>query len=577
VVYETGTHGVQVATPLLADDRVLGAIAFRFPVGRRFGGDEIELMRTLGRQAGQALERLQLQEESDRRAWQSTFLARLSRGLDEAVASDSRARRLVALLVPELAEYAQVDMTTPDGPDAQQITSAYDSTTGVIVSGTTTLWRLPEEVRIALKAMGRRDSAAVVPFSAPGGRRGIVLPLYARSTVIGTLILAGAPAVPGGRDRDFLVDVAGRCGLALDNARLAEQDREIAHALQRSLLTNDGPTDARYRAATVYRPAVRTLEIGGKIGVVVGDVVGRGVAAATAMGQLRSAVRALAKSHSGPAAVLRHLDEFVATLETGRLTTLAYAELSLDTGILNYACAGHPPPLLIAPDRTPRFLWEGRSGPLGSVSSSRVRAEAEHNVPRGSRLLLYTDGLVERRGESLQLGLDRLAETVNGYRHAPLESLAEDLADTMLAGSGGHDDMCLLALDYTDTPRFSSEFAARMANLAELRNGLSGWLLDHGIGEYDRFGIVLACSEAVANAIKHGCHESPTEQVSVLASLDSESCELRVSDTGQWRTPRTSSDRGRGLYLMGQLMDELIVDRGAGTTVLMRRKIGRSR
>lgn len=114
-------------------------------------------------------------------------------------------------------------------------------------------------------------------------------------------------------------------------------------------------------------------------------MVGRDVRAASAMGQLRSAVRALAQAERSPANVLHHMDDFVATLEAGQMATLAYAELALDTGQLRYACAGHPPPLLLSPDTAPSFLWEGRSGPLGTrpVAVGGVRPSCTCRGVRG--------------------------------------------------------------------------------------------------------------------------------------------------------------------------------------------------
>ncbi|MFI7578737.1 SpoIIE family protein phosphatase [Micromonospora sp. NPDC049497] len=571
----------RVVTPLVADDRVLGAVSVDLPEARALATDEVNLMRTLGQQAGQALERVRLYEETTRRAWQSAFLARLGRDLDEPVGSADRARRLVELLVPDLAEYAQVDLATTD-PDGRP-----DQPTGpdgVIASGTPRPWLLGDDVRDAVRDAGR--SGRALPLAAPDGRRGVVLPLRARTVVIGTLLLVEAPDPTGRAEPDFLLDLADRAGLALDNARLAEQDREVARTLQRSLLAGERPTDSRFHVVTVYRPAGETLEVGGdwydafttssgSIGVVVGDVVGRGLRAASAMGQLRSAVRALGKARCSPAAVLRHMDDFVATLEAGQMTTLAYAELSLDTGVLRYACAGHPPPLLLPPGTEPRYLWEGRSGPLGTRAASRTRQQAELTLARGSRLLLYTDGLVERRGERIDQGLGRLVDVLGKWRDAPLAALAEEVSDAMLEGEGGHDDTCLLALAFDGAPRFRRDVPAGMAELAPLRAALDEWLTGCQVPESERYGIVLATSEAVANAIEHGCGGDPAGRVSVTATLDGDVLDLRVSDTGRWLPPRASLHRGRGMALMGRLMDDLVVDRGGGTNVLMRRRVER--
>ncbi|MEV8511773.1 SpoIIE family protein phosphatase [Dactylosporangium sp. NPDC051484] len=571
--------GPRVVTPLLAGRRVLGVMAFALSPGFALDDDEIELMRTFGRQAGQALDRVRLLEETTRQALLSGILARLSRDLDETVGFTDRARRLVELLVPDIAEYAQIDLDLAGEP-GWRATAPSD---GPHPGG----WTIPHDVLAAVHAAGRGSgTVAAAALLAADGRHATVLPLRARDAVLGTLLLVAADTAAADRaGPEFLADLADRAGLSLDNARLGERDREVAHTLQRSLLAGEWPADPRYHVVTAYRPAVHSLEVGGdwydvfatsaeSVGIVVGDVVGRGLRAASAMGQLRSAVRALATAHDGPAELLRHMDDFVASFAAGRMTTLAYAVLSLDTGVLRYACAGHPPPLLVEPGGVPSYLWEARSGPLGATAAGRARSEASVRVPHGSRLMLYTDGLVERRGERFRDGLDRLAALAAEHRRTPLPALAERLSDAMLPSGGGHDDMCLLALDYTDAAPFRADVPARMSALAGLRAALDAWLDGRGVGEYDRFGVVLVTAEAVANAIEHGYEFDEGRVVGVLAQVDGESVAVRVSDSGKWRPPRAALQRGRGLALIGRFVDELVIDRGTGTTVLMRRRTG---
>ena len=196
-------------------------------------------------------------------------------------------------------------------------------------------------------------------------------------------------------DLPFLTDLADRTALALENARLYEDEREVAHVLQQTMLAGDPPVDPRFQVATHYRPAFVTLEVGGdwydtfavgegRIGIGVGDVVGRGIQAASAMGQLRSAIRALAGADLRPARLIERLDVFVEQIETARWATLAYAEVDLGTGHVRFACAGHPPPLLVEPGSDPRFLWDGRSTPLGMPVDARAEARSRCGRDRGS-------------------------------------------------------------------------------------------------------------------------------------------------------------------------------------------------
>jgi serine/threonine-protein kinase RsbW len=170
------------------------------------------------------------------------------------------------------------------------------------------------------------------------------------------------------------------------------------------------------------------------------------------MGQLRSALRALARARLGPARVIEHLDGFVEQVETARYATLAYAEIDLDSGATRLACAGHPPPVLSQPRSAPHLLWEGRSTPVGTFGGSGSRSEAALTLEPGARLLLYTDGLFERRHRPLDEGLDRLVEEFDRRSDVPLPALIDGLTEALLADEEGHDDVCLLCLSFGAVP-----------------------------------------------------------------------------------------------------------------------------
>ena len=175
----------------------------------------------------------------------------------------------------------------------------------------------------------------------------------------------------------------------------------------------------------------------------VGDVVGRGVEAAAAMGQLRSAVRALAGHIDTPAALVDAVSRFAGTIGPGRYASLVYLVLDAATGTLDYTVAGHLPPVVQRPDGSVERLTEGL-GPVLGVSGAR--RDATVHLSSGSRLVAYTDGLVERRGESIDVGIGRLIEVLQGCRPSlDTDGLCRELIDRLVV-EGGQDDIAIVAV-----------------------------------------------------------------------------------------------------------------------------------
>jgi phosphoserine phosphatase RsbU/P len=237
------------------------------------------------------------------------------------------------------------------------------------------------------------------------------------------------------------------------------REHDIAQYLQRSMLNGPLPSDAGLELAFRYAPGEDALEVGGdwydafwlhgrRVGLVVGDVVGRGIEAAATMGQLRSAVRALASTGLGPATLLDALDRFGRRHDVGETATLVYAELQLATRELRYACAGHPPPALLAPGDAPELLWQGRSPPLGVDNPSIQRPEGRCRLASDGTVVLYTDGLIEDRARPSEDGLARLLSALQGRAREPLGTLVPGLAGA-LAPSSRADDVCVLAARLT--------------------------------------------------------------------------------------------------------------------------------
>ncbi len=238
--------------------------------------------------------------------------------------------------------------------------------------------------------------------------------------------------------------------------------RAIAETLQRSMMQRTELASPAFRVETRYRPAVDSLEVGGDwhdaffvdgrraVGISVGDVVGKGIDAACAMGQVRSALRALARSGAGPSTLLHELDRFVQTVPDSYSSTIVYAELDLESGELRYAAAGHPPPVVIRADGTGELLWGGRSAPIGTIGRDRVRPQDVTTVRPGDRVVLYSDGLCERRERSPDDGFALVVERAAHLRDLPLGPMADELMQAMLGGGHPSDDTCLLVLEVCD-------------------------------------------------------------------------------------------------------------------------------
>ncbi|SHM21839.1 SpoIIE family protein phosphatase [Cryptosporangium aurantiacum] len=588
---ERTNTGTLVVIPLDVGDHRLGVLAAGCTESRRLSDEDRELLHALGRQGGQALERAGLHAEATKAAERSDFLATTGRTLEEEVGLVERAQRLVELVTRELADMASVEFLEADG--TRRLADARAEHCDAAVPGSPIgiePGRAGDLITQVISGSRPKLVSERLPMGPAGPRPAnwwLALPLRASGRTLGALVLGRYGRSFSVDEVTFCSEVAATAALALDNARRYEQEREVAFTLQRSLLAGGLPRRQGLRIATHYRPAMENLEVGGdwydafelegeKIGIVVGDVVGRGLTAASAMGQIRSAIRALAGAGLGPAALLGQLDRFVGQFDAGRMATLVYLELTPRTGHVRYACAGHFPPLLVHGNEEAQYLWEGRSTPLDAYAGQPGRSEAEVMLQPGARLVLYTDGLVERRGRLIWRGLELLREEMEKHRTSSAAAIVNEIADAMLRDESSRDDVCLLAVSLADSTPFEETIPADLGELTGVRNRLRAWLADHDVDKHDGFAIVLACSEAIGNAIEHGYRgpvAAATGAVTISASIVDERVDVTIRDGGLWQPRETPPDRGRGLMLMNRLMDEVTVDRGDGTTVTMSRRV----
>ncbi|WP_328999495.1 SpoIIE family protein phosphatase [Kribbella sp. NBC_00709] len=370
--------------------------------------------------------------------------------------------------------------------------------------------------------------------------------------------------------------------LSLEEER-TRREHQIAETLQRSLLPDRRPDIPGVAVAARYVPATADLHVGGDwydviqlrgglIGLVIGDVAGHGLQAAAAMTQLRTAVRAYAVHDPSPEAVMNGLHVLVRELPMAEMVTLLYVLYDPDTGTARFANAGHPPALLIDNGDT-RYLDGGLAPPLG-VLAHRDHAEVTHQLRPGATLLLYTDGLVEKRTQSIQDGLDRLLAEASDLGGSDIDALCDHLLSTLTENGKVADDIALIALQplvLAGRP-LSLHVPADARMLFQVRHALRRWLRESGVNAQDTGEITIACGEACSNVVLHAYGASPGD-LQVEARLVDGAVELTVRDHGQWRRPANRGG-GLGMGLIRGLTDSVDVDsRPEGTTVFMRRTI----
>jgi serine phosphatase RsbU (regulator of sigma subunit)/anti-sigma regulatory factor (Ser/Thr protein kinase) len=388
----------------------------------------------------------------------------------------------------------------------------------------------------------------------------------------------------GDADVRLLQLAADRAALAIDNAQLSEQ-RALTEVLQRILLPDALPEIPGLRFSAKYLPAAMGLKVGGdwydvfpledgRVAFVTGDVVGRGVSAAAVMAEIRTALRAYLIETPDPLRVVNMLNGLLMTMGGKRSATLMLMALDLETGGVVAVNAGHPPALLLLGDGRCEYVAGASGPPLGVTWSARYAAQ-EVNFPAGSSMLLYTDGLIERRGESIDDGLDRLATALAETPYAGPGTLADTVFQRVLQEMELEDDVALLAIEALplgDHLAFTLE--TRPTVLAGLRRALGRWLAGHGLSDQEVFDVALAVSEAAANAIEHA-YGPGAATFDVECRSDSGEIAITVTDSGSWR-PLGRRQRGRGLDIMGKLVDELQVRRSdTGTRVRLVKRVGR--
>ncbi len=387
----------------------------------------------------------------------------------------------------------------------------------------------------------------------------LLLPLIARETTLGFFVCTRFKGYRrfDAYDPEIGMEFASRAAIFIDNARRYSRERATALTLQRSLLPS---VEVRHR----YLPGSKMIEVGGdwyesialpggRVALVVGDVAGHGVRAAVTMGRLRTAIRTLARLELPPAETLQQLDELMHELgvREPHFATCVYAVFDAVSGSCEVASAGHLPPLLVSPDGSSEFLDVSPSPPLG-IGSGPIQTRV-FKIRDGSLLVLYTDGLVERRESDIDEGLTRLRETFGpGSASRPLEELCKATLAGVYADHQRDDIAVLvarlrrLAPDQHVTWKLAAELtSARRARML-VRRRLRRWALSELIPTAE-----LLASELVTNAVRYAQGPIALRLVRegglVCEVLDDSAALPRLRHAGD------EDERGRGLQVVSQL------------------------
>ena len=437
--------GCLICLPLTAGGRDVGVVSLSVPGTWTPDAEELGYLGILADTCAQALERIQARAAAADASVQLEFLVAASAELASSLDYQATLAKVPALAVPAVADWCSIAIlddgtlrtlavadggSTAAGLRQRDLPEplATEAPMQVVRNAASQLFEeLPDELLVE----GSRDEEQLRRLRSLKPRSALLVPLLARGRRLGVITLLSADSGRDYRASDlrFAEDLARRAAVAIDNAHLHSETREVALRLQRAVLPGSIEVEG-WEIAEYYRPAGRA-EVGGdlydvvplpdgRVVLIIGDVMGRGVSAAAAAAQMRAAIHAYIATDPDPAVVVRKLDRMFELLRPSRLVTLVYALVSAAGDEVSIVNAGHCPPALIHPDGMVELLADQTAPPIGVVARSRD-ATSRRLMP-GWTLLCYTDGVVERRGEDIGAGLARLTAQAGSLAAAPLRA-----------------------------------------------------------------------------------------------------------------------------------------------------------
>ncbi|GAA1311184.1 SpoIIE family protein phosphatase [Saccharothrix xinjiangensis] len=537
---QTGIRAV-VSVPLLRDGRFVAGLALHQASARHWTPAEVEVISVVVGRCWESLQRVHADRALRESEQRHRLLVEQATDAIWILDRDSRfvevnpaACALLGRTREELLGTSVADLVV-SGRDAGAPGHDTDPTAGRVV---TEVWRV------------RRGDGTV-----------IALELSVQTTP------AGAQAI--GRD------VTERQRAEAERELLLRREHEIAEALQRSLLPRELPSLDRLATASRYLPASTHAQIGGDwydvleldattVALCVGDVVGKGPSAAAVMGQLRTALAGYLLDGHSPAAALERLDLFARRVNGATGSTCACLTIDHTTGVLRWAVAGHPPPLVVDTGSA-RYLSGGGGAVLGTPGR-RPYLDQDDELPEGATVLLYTDGLVERHDTPIDQGLTRLLTVVEDAAGAAPHALADAVTDALLS-DGQSDDVALVIARRLPAPLHTT-LPAQPSSLAVMRREVTAWSSTAGLPADLLDDLQLALGEAAANVVDHAYGQDSGDVEYRLATTPT-GVHVTVRDHGRWRpVPADPGYRGRGMQIIRTLAEQVSFDHGEDGTAV---------
>lgn len=586
--------------PLVHEDRPEGIISLGWLEERTFTEEDRLFLLALGNQAAQALERVRLYQDQVDRERRQSFLAEASRLLAASLDYRTTLDRLARLVVPALADVCSVYVEADDGlelasvahvdrhleermreyAERRALRTASPALLAVYRSGSTIFAPDVPEGAWASSAIDEEQLALLDELAL---RSSLLVPLIAGGRSIGVIAVSTSTSGRryGDQDRDTIEDLAGRAAVALDNARSHQARSEVAHTLQQSLLPRIAPAIPYLSIATRYKPLGDSTAIGGDFfdvfscgdgcwGVVVGDVSGKGVDAASLTALARYTVRAVARTESSPSRALRAVNQAILDQGVGErfcTMTLAFVRPTEASVQLVVASGGHPLPYAI---RDGALSTIGRIGTAIGLFDDPDLHDVEAEVHPGTKLVFYTDGYTEARSPSGDFAPALFEDALLRHHGESARSLAFNVEADVLSFEGGRprDDMALVVLEASGgagpaEPRIDVRLSPEPASVARARRLLRELLEgDDRAADPSRVQeALIATSELVTNAAR-----AARTNVRLRVWQEDGAIGLEIADDGSgfdvgrfsmMFPPDPEAERGRGLYLVRLLSDDV--------------------